>query len=591
MKNIFQKFINKIDEKNINDFCFLYSGKNIDHNIKLKEINNNESEIKIIVSKNELIEEDQFMKSKYIICPRCKKNSVININNYRIYLEECDEGHVTPNVSLENIKEYENTQLIDQSKIICTECNQYKKSNTYQNKFYKCFSCEKDICPLCKSKHDKKHYIVDYDEINFLCNTHANERYISYCKKCRENLCLICELKHNKEHQIISFKDIIPEDNLKIDEFENIFLEFKEDINKIKNIINKVEKNFISYNNMINVIKNNYDTRNRNYQILKSAKNISDYNSKLIIEMKKIINKDRINDKMENIIELYNKIINGNNDYKMNEESNNYYIKSEINNKEDNKTVYLKNKKDYYSNINFTNEITIKYKINDLKAGDKINILGEEFIKNNSKNIEIFINSKKYTTSKSYKLKQVNIDSKSLEVKLKFLKNLNDISYMFKDCSTIVSISDIDRINTSNINNMSYLFYDCNSLESLPDISIWDTSEVTDMKCMFSGCKSLIQIPDISKWNISNVINLSYMFCDCENLIELPDISKWNTTRVKDISGMFSGCSKLSKIPNLEYFDLKNVLNVSYMFNGCKSLSKDDIKLNFPEGVKKDYMF
>ena len=39
MKNIFQKFINKIDEKNINDFCFLYSDKNIDNNIKLKDNN------------------------------------------------------------------------------------------------------------------------------------------------------------------------------------------------------------------------------------------------------------------------------------------------------------------------------------------------------------------------------------------------------------------------------------------------------------------------------------------------------------------------------------------------------------------------
>ena len=91
-KIIFEKFANKIKEE-VNKFIFLYDGVKLNPNLKLREINNNISNIKIVaIINNNEDKEDKFIKSKYIICPICKRNSVIKMNSYKISLEECDEG-------------------------------------------------------------------------------------------------------------------------------------------------------------------------------------------------------------------------------------------------------------------------------------------------------------------------------------------------------------------------------------------------------------------------------------------------------------------------------------------------------------------
>ena len=626
MKNIFKKFASKINE-DYNNLYFLKNGEKIEPNIKLREIRDEDSEITILANKDDSDEdnkEDQFIKSKYIICPVCKKNCVIKLDKYKICLEECDGNHSTSNILIENIEDYKNTQLIDQSKITCSYCNE-KKSNTFENKFYKCFTCDKNICPLCKSKHDnefknKEHNLINYDEMNFYCNNHYNERFNSYCKTCSRNLCFRCGAKHNKKHQIIRLSEILPEDNLKLDEFQNIYNNFKEEIQNLKNKLNKVENILKIYLNMIKDIKNNFDIQNRNYQIIKSAKNINDYNDNLINEMKKIIAKTEINDKFSDIIKLFNKMTNNydysedkneiiqNNiiDNKNNAKEIKKNISEEINiNEHKKKTeVYILNqfkeaddnslsniKKAKTEKVSQTNVITIKYK--NKKNEEEINLLGDKFIHNNKNknNFQLLINEKSIDIKRVYNKKKIKFNKDTLEVKLKILSPLTDMSYMFNNCTSIISISDIHRINTSNVTNMSYLFCNCNSLKSLPDISYWDTSSVTNMKYMFGECGSLEKLPDISKWNTSNVTDLSYMFCECKKLEEIPDISKWDTANVTNISGMFSGCSKLSKMPNLQKWDVSSISDASYLFSSCSSLPKDSsYDLKFSEGTKKDYL-
>ena len=62
------------------------------------------------------------------------------------------------NISLE---EYENTQKVNLSKIICDECKIKNKGNSYKQIFYRCNTCKKNLCPLCKEKHLENHYIIN----------------------------------------------------------------------------------------------------------------------------------------------------------------------------------------------------------------------------------------------------------------------------------------------------------------------------------------------------------------------------------------------------------------------------------------------
>ena len=125
-------------------------------------IGKDEEGIKIlVVNLKDISNYKSIIKSKYIICPQCEENIKYKINDYKIYLYECKNGHRMNNILL---NEFEKTQLIDISKIKCEECKENNKSNTFNNNFYKCITCEINICPLCKSSHDKSHNIINYEQ-------------------------------------------------------------------------------------------------------------------------------------------------------------------------------------------------------------------------------------------------------------------------------------------------------------------------------------------------------------------------------------------------------------------------------------------
>ena len=111
------------------------------------------------------------------------------MNDYKIYLYDCKNGHRKNNILLE---EFENTQNINISEIVCNICKEQNNSNTYNNEFYKCITCDLNICPICKIKHDNNHNIINYEQKNYICNKH-NEIYIKYCNECKMNICILCE--------------------------------------------------------------------------------------------------------------------------------------------------------------------------------------------------------------------------------------------------------------------------------------------------------------------------------------------------------------------------------------------------------------
>ena len=224
----------------------------------LEDISGKNTEIKILVYElvNETNEEELKL-SKDIICPICKEICIINFKDYKITFNNCKNKHSISKILFEEFKDF---QKIIESEIICHKCNN-NKNETTDNKFYKCFNCNINLCPLCKLNHgkteNKKHLIIDYDIKNYYCNEHG-QRYISHCEECNKDYCDICENHYN--HIIINllfFKYIKNLNNKKYSNFKN----FLDNINN--DIILKINQKFAdslegrSYsNNCSNYAKN-----------------------------------------------------------------------------------------------------------------------------------------------------------------------------------------------------------------------------------------------------------------------------------------------------------------------------------------------
>ena len=188
MSDIINKFIIKtqIDKDSI---YFLYNGNIINKDLFLSEIVNredkNRNKINILVYSfldNQNSQINSIIKSKEIICPKCLEEINIKIHDYKISLYGCKNGHKINDM---NFKDFQKKQNIDLKKIICNECNQTNKFNSYNNQFYKCFTCNKNLCPLCKIQHNNNHQIIDYGQHNSMCKLHF-ESYNSYCNNCKK---------------------------------------------------------------------------------------------------------------------------------------------------------------------------------------------------------------------------------------------------------------------------------------------------------------------------------------------------------------------------------------------------------------------
>ena len=126
MENIIERFTSKIDIKDKKSLFYLYSGNTINEELTLKElIGKNSSDLKkieILVYSNYQTPSgtDVFIKSKNIICPECKDDIRLKINDYKIYLYDCKNGHKFNDILL---NEFEETQKINISNIKCNKCN------------------------------------------------------------------------------------------------------------------------------------------------------------------------------------------------------------------------------------------------------------------------------------------------------------------------------------------------------------------------------------------------------------------------------------------------------------------------------------
>ena len=307
-EDILQKLSSKI-KIDLDSVYFLYSGKVINNKTLTigKIINSldklsNRMSIQIVDIENKE-ENNIIVKSTYVICPECKESAKIRIKDYRIRIYDCINRH-DKNISLE---EYEKTQKINLSQIICNECKLKNKGNTYKQIFYRCNTCKKNLCPICKEKHQENHNIINYDEKNYICEKH-NYPFALYCKTCKINICILCENEHDN-HETISFGKIIPnkekiKNNMK--EFKNKIDSFNKNIKEIIDELNKIIINIeILYKICEDILKNN---NFKNYENLHNLNNIKE--EIFIKDLNEIIEDNNMNNKFKNIMNIHDKIMN-----------------------------------------------------------------------------------------------------------------------------------------------------------------------------------------------------------------------------------------------------------------------------------------
>jgi len=266
---IANKFINKTN-LNLNEVYFLSNGKNIKNNDKISKImsdsdKKNKRMIILVYSINSNPGNTNIIKSNDIICPTCKESCKYEINDHKIKLYECKNGHIMENIKLD---EFNNTQIIDISQIKCDKCKNKSKSDTFNHEFFICYDCNMNLCPLCKSVHDKSHSIINYDNKNYICNKH-NEIYIKYCEDCKIDLCLSC-INGHKKHKVISYEDKLidmKELRKKMNNLEKVINKFKMNLEKIINKFKKLKDNLDMYYTINNNIINKYEkNKNRYYK-------------------------------------------------------------------------------------------------------------------------------------------------------------------------------------------------------------------------------------------------------------------------------------------------------------------------------------
>ena len=264
-----------------------------------------------ILAFNEETNDDNksIIRSKNIICPLCGEDVKIKINNYKIDLFDCKNGHSISHIPL---NEFDSTQLINLENIKCDVCKENNKYTAYNNDFYKCYECNKNICPLCKLKHDKEnkaHSIYNYDNNSYICAKH-NEIYIHFCEFCQTNICTLCEKEH-LNHSLLLLSKIMPDKKdilINLDNLKNSINNFNVIINKITGILYTVKININNYYKFVENIINNFDLKKRNYQILKNLNEIINNNNNIIKELNPINNRNDINDKISNIVNIYIKL-------------------------------------------------------------------------------------------------------------------------------------------------------------------------------------------------------------------------------------------------------------------------------------------
>ena len=164
---IVQKFCTKIIAEK-NNLYFICNGAMLNEELTVDRIiPNNQGTIIILVYdvQRETMDGAFLKQAETIICPECQESISIIINDYKVSLFGCKNGHRKDNMLLSKFNE---TQIEDISKIFCGKCRKSKKY-TRKNKMYFCTDCKINLCPSCndsESIHDNNQIANNYEQNN-----------------------------------------------------------------------------------------------------------------------------------------------------------------------------------------------------------------------------------------------------------------------------------------------------------------------------------------------------------------------------------------------------------------------------------------
>ena len=144
---ILQRFYEKTEIQK-ESIYFLFNGQILDEEMNESQVPKNENNKKIIVAydyqTNKINEKDILVRANEIVCPKCQESACISLNNYSISLFQCCNGHKVDNILFED---FDHTQNINLSSIICQICKIRNKGNVDNNEFFRCINCRL-ICAL-----------------------------------------------------------------------------------------------------------------------------------------------------------------------------------------------------------------------------------------------------------------------------------------------------------------------------------------------------------------------------------------------------------------------------------------------------------
>ena len=549
-KEIRWRYFEKMNP-DVRNFVLSYKGNVINEELTIEKIIDEiDKERKIMdIYAKEMSKIDNII-IKDVICPVCCDDALIKFDNYKINLSDCKKGHKTTQILF---KDFMNTQKLDLSKIICNNCKIVNKFNN--STFFECFTCGQNLCSNCKSNHNNKHDIINYEIKNYICHKHK-EKFSLYCEDCKNNICIKCENEH-MNHSKLNYNNLTSNLRSAMDDL-NSFKRIKDELcynietikKQLDNVVETIE---IYYKICYEYIHNNYRSNNINYEKIENINEFIKYNNMLKNEFTNIIKNVDIVDKFDRLMKIKN-LMNNN---KLN------FIKSEILIKDSDvdKDIRI---------INSYEQIKRELKIEDKNNDD--NYENEREIK---ENCETIINNEKVPFSYYHKFKRSLIN----KIDYLFLRNMKKINNLFNYCSSLIKI-DLSNFNSDSIIDMHKMFSGCESLISI-NLSDFKAENVIDMSEMFSGCKNLFFV-NLSNFNTKKVKDMSRMFSECNSLTFL-DVSTFNAENVENLSWMFFGCRSLLSL-NLFNFNTQKITNINEMFSGCESLLSLDLSsFNFEQ--------
>ena len=357
MGNNIKRFISKA-KINENSVYFVYNGNELDKELTFSQqankIDIDRKKMNILVNEIEpsVIKENEIISNE-VICPECRESILMNVKDYKINLYKCQNNHKMDNIFF---NEFENTQKINLSEIICNNCNKNELEFS-NNKFFFCCLCGKNLCLLCKSSHDKSHSIINYDDKNYICQK-DNENFIKYCEDCNKNICFVCESEHSN-HKTISLRTILPNKiNIlkEMKDLRKVIDAFKNKIEEIKKVFDKITDSLEIYYKINEKMINNYEIKKRNYQIIKNLNEMQNNQKNIIEDLNKVINEKNINKNINFLLDMYKKIINNYTNKTEIYQNGDKYIGEFINHIRDGKGTMYYNKNDIYHRDRYEGE-------------------------------------------------------------------------------------------------------------------------------------------------------------------------------------------------------------------------------------------